>query len=317
MANKNYSINDYFELYLTNLISYDRIEHINNMKNVDFTHIDNHLIKKIFIYIDQVIFGGKLLKYTLDNNIILKFKVSNSMSSTAGFFFWKQYYINEKPEKLIMGFKISKSFFQNIIDNNILNIDLGTLDKNNKKYLSKHIAEPLFHTMEHEIIHMLMYITKSNKLNDSDSVKSGHTKVFKKLVYNIFGHHLVTHNLALGDMTINQEIKKSIQIGLWVKNITTDDKGIIVMMKDKFAIMCIKDILKFKYTGVIYKDIKIIDKKENLKIIIDKIIPNIWIKIDNIKYKVVKVNNQSIICMTSDNKLWKIPIYRILEIVFI
>jgi hypothetical protein len=317
MANKNYSINDYFELYLANIISYDRIEHINNMKNVDFSHVNDHLIKKIFIYIDQVIFGGKLLKYTTDNNIILKFKVSKSMSSTAGFFFWKQYYLNGKPEKMIMGFKISKTFFQNIIDNNILNIDLGTLDKNNKKYLSKNTIEPLFHTMEHEIIHMLMYITKSHKMNDSDSVKSGHTKVFKKLVYNIFGHMVITHNLALGDMTINQEIKNSIQIGSWVKNIITQDEGIIVMIKNKSAIMCIKDTNKIKYLNVIYKDIKKLNKVENIKQMISRIIPNVWIEIDKKKFKVVRINNQSIVGMTSDNKLWKIPIYRILEIIIL
>jgi hypothetical protein len=115
-------------------------------------------------------------------------------------------------------------------------------------------------------------------------------------------------------MTINQKIKNSMQIGSWVKNIITQDEGIIVMMKNKSAVMCIKENNKFKYFGVIYKDIKILNKTKNIKHIISQIISDVWIEIDDKKFKVVKVNDQSIVGMTPDDKLWTIPIYRILEI---
>ena len=39
-------------------------------------------------------------------------------------------------EKYIIGFKISRFFFQNIIDKKIINIDLGVIDSENKKSLT-------------------------------------------------------------------------------------------------------------------------------------------------------------------------------------
>jgi hypothetical protein len=182
------NIDDYFESYSKAKIKYDRMYHINNC-GYDFSKVDETLVKKIFTYLDMVIFGGKIMEYVNSNNLKIFFKVSAALSSTAGMF------VRSSDGKKL-GFKISSAFFQNIIDKKILNMDLGVVNEKNIKYLSVNVIEPLFVTLEHEIIHMLMYITKDNKLNDHQKVKSGHTPMFKRLVYNIFGHYKITHGYS-------------------------------------------------------------------------------------------------------------------------
>ncbi len=310
------TILDYFEIYSKNKIEYDRQYHINNMKKYDFTKINDNLIKKIFIYLDQVIFAGKLTEYIKDNKITFQCKVSNSMTSTAGFFFWKNIKKNNL-EKNIMGFKISKVFFQKIIDNNIINIELGVMDKNNKKLLSTNPFEPLLVTMEHEIIHMLMYITKEH--NDSRTVKSGHTRMFKNLVFNIFGHFKITHGYSLGDTTINDDIKKNIEIGSYVKKINTDLTGYVVGMKNKNAIVC--DIVsgKTNYFSSYYKDLEVIEKidKINVNDLISKLKPHVMIKAFDKIFEIIQINELTFKAKTQDKRIWKIQKYHILDITFL
>lgn len=323
---KNLTIDDYFEMYLNNRIKYDRQYHINNMSRYNFSIINKKLIQQIFQYLDQVIFGGKLSEYVKDNQIEFQFKVPKSMTSTAGFFFWKQKIIEGKKQNLIMGFKISHVFFQNIVDKNITNMDLGVLDDKNNKYLSTNTTEPLLTTMEHEIIHMLMYVTSNNKLNDLHTVKSGHTRVFKRLVYNIFGHHRITHSLSLGDLTVNQAIKDTIDIGSYVKNKKDNSDGYVVMMKEKSVVIChidpshkITDISKTKYTGAFYKDLEIIKNivdQIDVKDMMDRLQPGISVRLDGKILKILQVNNVTIKGQTPDNKLWKIPKFRVLDMVF-
>lgn len=323
---KNLTINDYFEMYLNNRIKYDRQYHINNMSRYNFTVINKKLIQQIFTYIDQVIFGGKLTDYVTENQIDFQFKVPKSMTSTAGFFFWKQKIIDGKKQNLIMGFKISHNFFQNIVDKKIINMDLGVLDDKDKKYLSTNTIEPLLTTMEHEIIHMLMYVTRDNKLNDLHTMKSGHTRVFKRLVYNIFGHHKITHNFSMGDATVNQAIKDTIDIGSYVRDTKTNVEGYVVSMKEKSVVICHIDSTekiggrsKTKYTGAFYKDIEIKQNPTNwidVKDMMERLQPGISVRMDGLVIKILQVNNVTIKGQTPDNKLWKVPKFRILDMVF-
>ena len=309
------TIYDYFEMYLNNKIQYDRQYHINNMTKYGFTQIDHFLIKKIFIYLDQVIFDGKLTDYMKENDIIFQCKVSRSMTSTAGFFFVNKIKKNN-IEKYIIGFKISRFFFQNIIDKKIINIDLGVIDSVNKKSLSTNPIEPLLVTMEHEIIHMLMYFTKDR--NDSETVKSGHTPMFKNLVFNIFGHYKITHGFTIGDTTINDAIKKTIEIGSYVKNVKTNQYGYVVGMKNKNAIICEIESGKTKYSSSFYKDLEIIEKldKIDVKDLLSRLKPHIKIKANQTIYEIIQINDKSIKAITPDKRIWKIPKIRILDIVF-
>lgn len=316
------NIDKYFELYIKNRIKYDRLYHIKNMFNNNYSNISSNLIKQIFNYIDKVIFGGKLYEYIQQHSIKLKFKVSSSLTSTAGMFYRCS---NNKGNVIECGFKISSVFFNEIFNKNILNMDLGVVDQNNKKYLSTTTIEPLIVVMEHEIIHMLMWITRNNKLNDSNTVKSGHTKIFKKLVYNIFGHYKISHSLVFGDINANEDIKNKLTLGMYVIIITKKAtmNGYIVELSKKYAIICTIDENnnKYNYTAVSYKDVDISNQNINKNIdVYDKLAKlkpgNKFIYRKKI-YTINMVNNRTINASDEDNKIWKIPKYLILEFVLI
>ena len=325
---KSLTVNDYFELYLNTKIKYDRQYHIANMQKYNFSVINQTLIQQIFQYIDQVLFGGKLSEYAKVNHIELQFKVSKSMTKTAGYFFCEYDNINNEQQNIVIGFKISYIFFQNIVDKNIINMDLGVLDVNNKKYLSTTTHEPLLTTMEHEIVHMIMYMTKKHKLNDSHTVKSGHTRVFKRLIYNIFGHYRITHGFSSGDMTIHQSIKDTIMIGSYVRDTKTNNVGYVVMMKNIYVIICNTEsiekngnIAKKNYINALYKNLVIIDNTNdnplNIKDMMDRLKIGVTIKLDDKVLKILQVNNTTLKAQNHDNKIWIIPKSRVLDMVII
>jgi hypothetical protein len=306
------NINSYFELYLHERVKYDRLFHIKNMKGVDFNTIDNRLIKRLFTYLDNTVFNGNLTKYAKDNNFELKFNVSKSLTSTAGMFYWRI----DKTGKKTMGFKMSYKFFNDIVKNNTLNLDLGVVDHNNKPYLSTNTAEPLFATFEHEIIHMLMFVTRDNKLNDYKTVKSGHTKCFKTLVYNIFGHYRVTHSYSVGDIKESNRIRDEIVVGDIVKDTARGESGYVVGKKKNALILCISKNGTNTYIGTLYKNAEKVDvdPEIDIKLMINRLHPNIKIRYKNIDYTIKRINNMTIKASTSDNKIWTIPLYLILDI---
>jgi hypothetical protein len=310
------NIDDYFEFYIKTRIKYDRIYHINNTKKYDFSIVNKELIKKIFTYIDIVIFNGKLTEYCKKKSIKLRFKVSEKMTSTAGFFYYKYDNQNNATE---IGFKISSVFFQNIIDNNILNMDLGVVDQNNKKYLSTTTIDPLFATMEHEIIHMLMWITRDNKHSDYYTLKSGHTNIFKKIIFNIFGHYKITHSYSVGDVNVSNEIKNKLKLGMAVVNKIKKINGYIVKLKDNGVFLCSINNNKFTYSFSHYKDLEIDPNKEPIDIISKqkKLKIGQHIKFHDKKYKIKNINNMTIVAMDENNKIWKFNKILILEFEFI
>ena len=200
-------------------------------------------------------------------------------------------------------------------------MDLGILDKHNMKSLSSMTIEPLIVTMEHEIIHMLMYCTALNKLNDLNTVKSGHTRVFKTLVYNIFGHYKVTHSYSIGDVKKCQAIQCDIQLGDFVEDTVKAVKGYVVGKKEKYLIICSINNGISRYTSSMYKDLKTSDIGENKPIdiigMINRLQPGIQIQYNKLKLVINRVNKITIGAETTDGKMWNIPIFRILDIIFL
>jgi len=311
-------ISDYFELYIGNRIKYDRTFHINNMKIFDLKNIDVTLIEKLFVYFDNVLFGNKLSEYINKNNITFKCHVSKSLTSTAGQFYWKL----DQYKKLEIGFKFSSHFFDEILQKNITNIDLGLVDEHNKKYLSKMAIEPLIVTMEHELIHLVMYVTKNHKLNDLSIVKSGHTPIFKRLVYNIFGHVQIRHNLKVGDVAINLENKEKFRLGTHVKNIKNGNSGYIVNMKKNHADVCI--ILpdtKHKqctYRAYLYNELELDKSRKDIDLseINNRLKPGTIIMYRDRKYKIIENNNVAIKMQSDDQKYWTIHKLTMLDFIF-
>lgn len=310
-------INEYFEMYLNSRIKYDRLYHIKNLGLDKVTVITSAIVKKVFTYLDAVLFNKNLTEYTTQNSIDLQFKVSKAMTSTAGMFFRRVVHGQTK----VMGFKISYNFFQDIIDNKTLNINLGSVNEKNEPCYSTTYIEPLLTTMEHEMIHMLMHITSDNKLNDLKTVKSGHTKVFKRLVYNIFGHTNVTHRYSIGDVVKSEEIKGEINIGDYVKDINSNFKGYVVSKKNRNIILCSITVSGNIYKALYYKDIIKINIDENDRIdvadLINKLQPDVRIKYNNMIFTIIKVNSTTVTASTDTKKIYRISTSRILDIIFL
>jgi hypothetical protein len=311
-------INGYFEMYIKNRIKYDRLEHMRNIGLLDVTIIDINIIKKIFVYIDSILFNGTMMAHIIKNSIDFRFS-ENKTTTSVGMFYMQSY-----PNKTkIMGFAIANKFFQNILDKNIINIDLGVLDEKNKPCLSSVPIEPLMTTMEHEMIHMLMHITEGNKYNDIKTVKSGHTKIFKILVYNIFGHYRITSSYAIGDIKKNTESKDNIDIGDVIRDKTSATIGYVVGKKKHHLITCSinKDNTNngdYVYKTFLYKDVdKIDDADNNINVLrlLDRLKPDVKIRFNNMDFTILKVNQTNIMVKSLTQK-WKIPKVRVLEFIF-
>ena len=176
-------------------------------------------------------------------------------------------------------------------------------------------------TIEHELVHMLMYVTSSHKLNDLKTVKSGHTKVFKLLVYNIFGHYKVTHGYSIGDVKKSQEIKQDVQLGDFVEDSTKNVKGYVVGKKDRYLIICTTVNNENVYSTSMYNNLKkiAVDEEDKIDIVemIDRLKPGVRIQYNKLKLIVKKVNTTTILAEADQKRLWKIPVFRVLDMVFL
>jgi hypothetical protein len=219
-----------------------------------------------------------------------------------------------------IGFKISKSYFDNIVKNHILNINLGIVDENNKPILSTTIEEPLLVTLEHEIIHMLMYLTQNNKYNDLSKVKTGHTPIFKKLIYNIFGHIAIKHKLYLGDAKEIENIKNKIKLGMFVKDIKNNSQGYVVKMKnDSVVLYDPSKNIKNRYFGSLYNNLVIDENIEPIDIesVYSKLKKNTKINFEGNDYVIQKINKSNMVLIDDRGRNWVFPVIRMLELTII
>jgi hypothetical protein len=303
------SLITYFDLYVKSKKNYDRNLLITKLKLDTHKHITVKLIKNIFDYLDDIIFNMNLSKTILEHNLKLTFKILNlSNIKKAGYFYYKH---ND------IGIAISSHFFNNIIDKNMLNIDLGCIDNNNNIYYSKSVYEPLILTMEHEIIHMFMFLTQNYEKNDIKTKKSGHTSMFKKLAYNLFGHVRISHKYLFGDINEYKKLIIDFNIGDIIKY--NNDEYVIVEKNKNYAVLY-SDENKYK-TGLYNKLEKtnkqnmtqiINEKLSKLKINVEFLLFDIHyvIKIINPKYLIAEIKN-------SNNVKKKISKIFILSIKFI
>lgn len=279
--------------------------------------LTNKSIRKVFDHIDKHVFGNVFNEFINHNTAkcYIGLTKKKTCDTTVGYFFANNTLKNET-----YGIKISKDYFENIINNNILNIDLGSVDESNENVYSKTIYDPLIITIEHEMIHMLMYIGKlySHPIIIKDkNIKSGHTPLFRKLVYNIFGQKRMTHVFDIGDIKIINSIKDSINLGDYVTN--QKIKGYIVCKnKDHAIIYTGEDYVLEQYDklSIIY-NYTVADKKYNISYILKKLKIGMDITYCGKMFKIVKINNKTVCALAlNDNILWCIHKFRALEFIF-
>jgi predicted SprT family Zn-dependent metalloprotease len=149
-------------------------------------------------------------------NINITFNTSNKFKNLAGYC---KYY-NDDIE-----ITFSKYILEKIYNDKFEKININGVTCND-------IVDVLIGLMEHEITHLILFIYDNYK-ND---VKSGHNSQFKSLVYNMYRHTKVTHDLLFGDINKYEKHKKEaiqkLEIGMKIK--CKKNTGIIIDIRPKY-----------------------------------------------------------------------------------
>lgn len=171
----------------------DRIKTI--FKNLFFQQeVKKGDVMKMFRIVDKIFFGNAIQKIIRKNNIAMHFSVSAKLTSTAGY--CQKY--NDHKYKITLSLPVTRKLFidTNNIQNQNLQYHMGGIVCRNK-------VECIYHVMCHEIIHLINMI----ECNDLVETVRGHTGIFKKMVYNIFGHTNCHHSLHIDVDTMNKKKK--------------------------------------------------------------------------------------------------------------
>ncbi|AYV84595.1 MAG: hypothetical protein Hyperionvirus30_11 [Hyperionvirus sp.] len=210
--------------------------------------VTDGMVLKCFEMIDGLYFAGSIMGECKKEGWGVDFYVSGKLRTTAGMFRYL-------PTKRILEIVISGV----ILDGNILfgggvkKVEIGGI------YCTS-VCEVLVVLMEHEVTHMVLYLLKDHKLNQ-EHVKSGHTKVFKKIIYDMFGQTRVRHNLLLGDIDKFNESTESAR-----KNFNLGDRvrckgkeGVVVVIGKKNVVLKVSGD---NYRGCLLKDISMVRVSE-------------------------------------------------------
>ena len=158
------------------------------VKNVNFASITKEIVDNTFFILDEEYFDNKIYKRIKSTGSILKFEVTNMLSTTAGRCDYI-YYLDERKRFDYGKFKliISKKIIDNLFKNNEKSLKINGIVCNNK-------LECYINLYEHEIIHLLIALFCHNE----GKTMGGHTTMFRNIVFNLFGHTEYKHLLLAG-----------------------------------------------------------------------------------------------------------------------
>lgn len=175
-----------------------------SIKNFETRDITTELLEEIFEAIDKYYFGGELEERLKEKESILTFKVTQG-TKVAGV-------CSMDGKRCNYTISISKKLFDSLFKN-----DEKSLRNNGLKCYSKNKC--VLSTMEHEIVHLIMYLYD---LHDEH-----HGRVFQCVTKELFGHTDFRHELTLGDP--DERLKKEdIRVGMEVR---TDKHGVGIVTK--------------------------------------------------------------------------------------
>jgi hypothetical protein len=205
-----------------------------NIKNFK---LDEFIIEKLFMIFDKLYFKNLIQDKLHNNNFDINFGISNKFKNIAG----QCKYFDNKIEIIFSSFMIDKIYndkFKSIEINGLLCYD---------------IIDVLIKLMEHEITHLILFIYDNYKNN----IKSGHNDQFKKLVYNMYRHTKITHDLLTGDIDKYNKHKdnanKKLKIGMKIK--CNNNIGTVINIKPKYILYKIDSTIK----GCKFNEYKIIN----------------------------------------------------------
>jgi hypothetical protein len=205
------------------------------------------IIKTCFEQIDKIWFDSEIEKTIKDLHKNLKFMVSNKLTKTAGYFMFSHNYFI---------FKISSVILENLFKKGVKTVKISGIEASDVLYV-------LIILMEHEITHLLISSLLKNHHLNPPKEKSGHTSTFKILVYNMYHHLKVTHDLLLGDVsefeTKIKQIKSELTLGDYIRCLSKKYEGIVVDIKNKYVVIKSNS----SYKSCLLNDIEIVKKAEN------------------------------------------------------
>jgi hypothetical protein len=186
----------------------------------NFTKLDVSYIKVGFDAIDKIYFHGILWYYVWFQNSTLEFIVSNKMTKTAGC-------CNYIEQNSYYSIKMAQNIFLKMFTKNEMKYIANGLPCYNKK-------ECFLSTLQHEIIHLLLFRFCRNVLDRSEYI--GHSSHFKKIAFNLFGHISIKHGFLiekgkgdeLSDIEIKKEVLKLITLG---ETVSLFNKGLFILEK--------------------------------------------------------------------------------------
>jgi len=175
---------------------------------------------------DKLYFKNSIQKKLDENGIDIDFDISNKYKNVAGMC---KYY-NNKVELVF-----SVSILEKIHNDKFKSIEIAGIICND-------IVEVLINLMEHEITHLILFLYDGY----TNDLKSGHNHQFKTLVYNMYRHVKITHDLLKGDIgKYNKEKEKAtknIKVGMTIK--CKKNKGIVIDIKPQYIIYKIDKSVK-------------------------------------------------------------------------
>ncbi|AYV75196.1 MAG: hypothetical protein Terrestrivirus1_70 [Terrestrivirus sp.] len=205
------TLDDYIVYYLNNPLGHNEINDKNSLvKKILDSHqsISTSSIRDCFNAIDTIFFNRTITEKINKDNYILAFDFTNKLKKRAGQFV----YSYQTPKLRI---DVSKIILDEIFKDDIKVVEIGGVKL-------RDLNDVLVNIMQHEMLHLILFLLRNHPLIANDKkVSSGHTKIFKILAKNIFGHVRVTHDLLKGDIEkfneSNAQAKVNINIGDSVK----------------------------------------------------------------------------------------------------
>ena len=248
-------IDDYINNIIDNKLINENHTKIRNELNIDLEKfkLSKSIVKKLFLIFDKIYFKNLIQDKLYDNNIKLNFGISNKYKNVAGMCIFNR----NKMEIIFSNYIITK-----IYDSKFKSISINGL-------LCYDIVDVIINLMEHEITHLILFIYDSYK----DDIKSGHNRQFKDIVYNMYRHTKITHDLLTGDIEEYNKCKNKacdeVKIGMKIN--CGKYFGVVVDIRNKYLVY--DDNSKLRICK--FNEYKIIDKnykeyQDNIKKCKDK-----------------------------------------------
>lgn len=209
---------------ICNYYSNNKMENLENKKKIvyntlldevfgteNFETINTKQIQQTFNVFDKIYFNNYITR-NIGNGVMI-FEASDKLSKSAG---QCVYIKNNKQCKYIL--TISSKVLMNLFSNEEKSFSAGGIECKNR-------LECFILVFEHELIHLIIYFA-CFELGEG---KEKHTKTFKKMLYNIFGHTTYKHQFLLGDL---ERLKTRLN---YLRN--TIELGTIVTFKTKKGIL--------------------------------------------------------------------------------